>query len=145
MSRLRILTAEQHQGLIGQIDEMIRDTVGAKDRRIAALAQLRVEVDTYAKSTRELPLRLADFLEAVNILRSLDLPDLQAAGLFTDTTKQNRDKTISRWGAFRDDPIGFLIRADERIRSIIWTLVERRMHPTIAVSEAHRINEHAAP
>jgi hypothetical protein len=74
----------------------------------------------------------------LRILVSLDLPDLTAAGVM-------RAGDHNAWGTFRRDPFRWFIRADDETACKVWTLIERRHEPMFKVTEAHRIDDEAAP
>lgn len=139
---VRLITDGEHKDLLERIDDMVRKEISTKDSKLASLATMRLAVEGFVRNARELPPRLNDFVNVVNILRSIDLPDLQAAGLFVDVTSGD-DRNISRIGSFRLDPVAFLVRADDPTRRAIWTLVERRMRPLMKAAEPN--HEHAAP
>lgn len=52
------------------------------------------------------------FMNALRILKSLDAHEVGLEG--------------SRWLKFRDDPVGFLIRADDSTANAIWLAIESR-------------------
>lgn len=83
-------------------------------------------------------MRLEEFHNALRILTSLDLHDLAAGGVIA------RDD-LETWRAFRDDPFRWFIRADDEKARKLFTLIERRQRPMMAVTEAHRIDDEAAP
>lgn len=59
------------------------------------------------------------FENRVKILRSIDRDELVSAGL--DCVEDDRV-----WVAFREDPAGWLLRADDALGGLLWALVERR-------------------
>lgn len=86
---------------------------------------------------RHREMTLERFLNALRILKSTDLGELQDAGLFADATKPGlrsadaaaRDRAVSAWDhweSFRDDPLRYLIGCDDETAGKIWAVVEAR-------------------
>lgn len=63
---------------------------------------------------------LHEFLNVAKVLNSIDRPELREAQVPTFD-----DDRI--WKAFRQNPIGVLIRADDETADAIWGVVERRI------------------
>ena len=83
-------------------------------------------------------MRMADFHNMLRIMVSLDLPDLTAAGVIARND-------LKAWNSFRTDPFRWFIRADDETARKLWTVIERRHEPMFKVTEAHRIDDEAAP
>lgn len=60
-----------------------------------------------------------EFRNALNILRSIDKSELVDAGAISEADTK-------RWERFRDDPAGFLVKADDATGDAIWRIVEAR-------------------
>jgi hypothetical protein len=58
------------------------------------------------------------FLNRVRTLHCLDFFDLIQAGCL--------ERNDPRWGAFRSDPVGFLLRVDDETAEKIWAICEKR-------------------
>jgi len=77
-------------------------------------------------------LTFAHFHNALRIMRSIDLDELQAVGIFRGA-KQKPDAdnpgaafTWAAWCSFRDDPYSYFIRCDDETAQKIWQIIERR-------------------
>jgi len=76
----------------------------------------------------------AQFHNALRILRSIDLDELQAAGAFVGAEKPAaagiaRRDMVDRWNAwvsFRDDPFRFFITCDDETAEKIWVVICKR-------------------
>lgn len=82
--------------------------------------------------------RLAEFRNALCIIRSIDLDELAAAGVIA------RDDPKA-WRIFRSDPSRWFVEADDKSQRKLWAVIERRARPMFAVTEAHRTDGEAAP
>lgn len=92
----------------------------AKDR-IRWLSRKLVE------ATIPRPITFEGFRDALLILRSIDLPDLQEVGLFQGAIKTARDADDwGHWELFRDDPLRFLLGCDDATARKIWSAIEKR-------------------
>lgn len=67
-----------------------------------------------------------EFHNALRIMRSIDLHELQAVGLWTDDVKLGH-----QWIQFRNDPYNFFTRADEDTARKIWQVIENRQPKSI--------------
>lgn len=89
------------------------------------------------------------FIRVVREFRFLDLDVMQAAGFFAGAKHASSDAVAAHawreWTKFRHDPIDWFLRRDDDTQRKLWTLVERRINPTMTVSEAHRTDAQAAP
>lgn len=155
-ARLIAMTEGEHAALVERCDRIIQHHVVSRGAMLTELAGLKVALDetmeTAAKVTKRIS--LDDFRNVVGILKSLDLPDLQAAGLLCEARPAAVGETVAMararvewraWERFRADPLSWMLVADDVLQCKIWTLVERRLYPTITVSEAHRTDDNAAP
>ena len=72
----------------------------------------------------------AEFRNALCILRSIDLYELQTIGLWTDADKtaQSREagRDWDRWEHFRDAPYEYFISIDDETSDKIWAVIEQR-------------------
>lgn len=64
----------------------------------------------------------AELHNALRILRSIDLFELQEVGLWVDPDAL----ATKRWESFRDNPYEFFIRCDDDTVDKIWSIVQRR-------------------
>lgn len=62
-------------------------------------------------------MQLNDFLSKVRKLHCLDFYDLVQGGAM--------DQNDPRWGTFRSDPVGFLLRADDLTAERIWAVASK--------------------
>ncbi len=75
------------------------------------------------------------FHNALRILRSIDLHELQAVGLWTDATcpppEAGNDhpgfESWQKWLGFSGSPYVFFIRCDDETADKIWSVVEKRL------------------
>lgn len=73
------------------------------------------------------------FLNALRIIKALDLPELQTAGVFVRATKAAKTaEDWDHWESFRDDPLRYLTYCDDAVARKIWTVVEARQPKEIA-------------
>ncbi len=70
------------------------------------------------------------FHNALRILRSIDLLELQAVGLWTEKSREQRgadlQSDLDQWQQFRDSPYLFFIRCDDETADKIWRVIHRR-------------------
>jgi hypothetical protein len=68
------------------------------------------------------------FTNGLRVLQSLDLPELQAVGLFVAPEHKRSGKTVAdiRWTGFRNDPSRFLMKCDDPTAAKIWEAMRRR-------------------
>jgi hypothetical protein len=66
---------------------------------------------------------LREFHNGLRILRGIDRWELEEAGVVGEPFNLPDDL---RWIAFRDDPYGFFIRADDDTAAKLWSIIERR-------------------
>lgn len=57
------------------------------------------------------------FLNALRIMRSIDLHEIEAAGI---------DLESFIWPSFREDPYRWFIRASDKDAAAVWSIIERR-------------------
>lgn len=92
---------------------------------------------------------LQGFIRIVREFYFLDIDAMQAAGFFVGAKHASKDYAEAHawreWTKFRHDPLNWLLRRDDETQRKLWTLVERRINPTMTVSEAHRTDTQAAP
>lgn len=67
-----------------------------------------------------------DFLNALRVLRSIDMDELENAGVI-------RKGDWETWTRFREGPSNWAIRADDAAAEKLWALVKRRMLPRTGV------------
>jgi hypothetical protein len=60
---------------------------------------------------------LAEFLNALRIMRSIDSWDLEEAGIVVP---------YHVWVSFRDNPYDWLIKASDNEAAQLWTIIQRR-------------------
>jgi hypothetical protein len=68
------------------------------------------------------PMNKAEFHNALRILWSIDLFELQGVGLWVDPDPL----AMKRWESFRDNPYDFFIRCDDETADKIWAIIQRR-------------------
>ena len=67
------------------------------------------------------------FHNALRIMKSIDLHELQAVGLFCGAVKPNREHDDwEHWETFRDDPLRFFITCDDETALKIFSVIESR-------------------
>lgn len=66
---------------------------------------------------------LEQFHNGLRLLRSIDLHELQAVGLWGVDERNAPD----RWAKFRDQPYDFFICCDDETADKIWAAMEKRM------------------
>lgn len=65
-------------------------------------------------------MKLRDFLNAVNTLRTIDMSDAVTAGVIADGDAEE-------YAALKLDPIRWLKRADPARQEKLWTIIDRRI------------------
>jgi hypothetical protein len=80
-------------------------------------------------------MKLAEFHNGLRLLRSIDLHELKAVGLWQDAKSNQVPRSIGfnawyKWETFRENPHEFLIRCDDETAAKIWAAMEKRMKPT---------------
>lgn len=69
------------------------------------------------------------FHNGLRLLRSIDLHELQAEGLWVEAKDPRNDsewKAWEGWMKFRDNPHDFLIRCDDETAAKIWAVMVKR-------------------
>lgn len=127
------MSEAQHQELIRDLDGALSCHVEGRLGVTSRLVEIRGKLDKMAENTqRGRPLLLADFRNAVNALGHIDLDQMQALGFFTGArnadARKGTDEMIAtgawtRWTSFRNDPIKWLLHADDETQQKVWALV----------------------
>jgi hypothetical protein len=68
------------------------------------------------------PMTKAELHNALRILWSIDLFELQEMGLWVDPDSL----AMKRWESFQDNPYEFFIRCDDETADRIWSVIQRR-------------------
>lgn len=70
-------------------------------------------------------MNLRDFHNGIRVLFNIDAHDFTEAGL-----------EMRHWPTFRDDPVGFFLRADDETADKLFAIVEKRTRPRAPVADA---------
>lgn len=76
---------------------------------------------------------LAEFRNALCILRSIDLSELEAVGIHSQSLKNAKEFGFgpsSNWERFRSDPYTWLLRASDEDAARVWSIIEKRSKRT---------------
>ena len=65
------------------------------------------------------------FHNGLRLLRSIDLHELQAEGLWPDLAHESTRVSVS-WINFRDSPWNYFIRCDDETAAKIWAVMVKR-------------------
>ena len=106
--------------------ELTEDARGPVADHIAACGICAAEVES-------LNMILAEFHNGLRLLRSIDLHELQAVGLWTEAHPKTETREAgyawNRWLSFQEQPHDFFIRCDDETAAKIWAAMEKRMKP----------------
>jgi hypothetical protein len=65
------------------------------------------------------------FMNNLRILRSIDLYELQDAGILPENLAPGAEKW-NKWEAFRDDPARAIMSRDDKKIDALWEIIRRR-------------------